>query len=386
MSHSENVHILNYLDKTIYLLGTAHVSQKSIDETKELIAELKPDTVCVELCETRYNAMMDQNRWKKLDIFTVIKEKKGLFLLSNLALGAMQRNLSQKFGVEPGGEFKQAINSAKEINAKLVLADRDIQATLKRTWSNLSLYKRSALFTQIIESLFDKTEVSEIDIEKMKEGDQLKAMMATFIKQNPSIYKTLIDERDQFLMSAIQESEGQVIVAIIGAGHIPGMKTYLGKTIDRAELSKIPVPSKLNEIWQWIIPALLVFSAYLAYSHTEGKALSDLLYAWILPTSIFASLFTLAAGAHILTILTAFIMAPICSINPALVTGFFTAYVQAKLRKPTVDDCERIPVDTINFLGVYKNPFTRVLLIFVLSNLGTAIGTFLGLSWLISLI
>ena len=379
---SDNIHLLEKDDKKIYLIGTAHVSQKSVEEVRETIQKLKPDTVCVELCETRYQSMMDEDRWKKLDIFQIIKEKKVLYLLSSLAIGAFQRRIGETLGVSPGAEFKAAIEEAKKIDAKIVLADRDVQATLKRTWRNLSFIKKAGLFSTITESLFSKEEIKEEDIEKMKENDELTEMMQEFANVNPEIQKPLIDERDQYLMSSTEDANGKNIVSVVGAGHIPGMKNYFGKDIDKEDISKIPEPSKALGLLKWIVPTLVLIAFYLGIQKNSWDSLDDMLYAWILPNSIFAAVLTAIAGGKFITIIVAFIASPMTSLNPLLPAGIVVGLTEAYLRKPTVEDCENIPKDVQDFKGIYKNKFTRVLLVAFLASIGSALGAYVGISWL----
>lgn len=227
MELGPNVSVLEDGDRTIYIIGTAHVSQRSVDEVRETIEQVRPDTVCVELCQTRYDAMMDDTRWRNLDIFTVIREGKVLLLLSNLALSAYQRRLGAQLGVEPGAELKEAVTVAEAIGAEVVLADRDIQATLKRTWANLGFFSKM----KVLGGLFDGVlgggeEMTAEDLEKLKERDHLSDMMEEFAKALPEVKTPLIDERDQFLMSAVDDAPGETIVAVVGAGHVQGMITH----------------------------------------------------------------------------------------------------------------------------------------------------------------
>ncbi len=106
MELGPNVTVLQQDGRTVYLVGTAHISKKSIEEVRHTIETVRPDTVCVELCATRFNAMFDPDRWRKLNIFQVIRDRKVLFLLANLTLSAYQRRLGEKLGVEPGAELK----------------------------------------------------------------------------------------------------------------------------------------------------------------------------------------------------------------------------------------------------------------------------------------
>lgn len=382
---ADNVTILEKDGKTFYIIGTAHVSQRSVDEVAHVIKTIRPDTVCVELCDTRYQTLTQENQWKKLNIVQVIKQGKALMLLASLALSSFQRKMGEKLGVKPGSELMEGVKQAEAVGAELVLADRDIQITLKRTWGNLSLWKKMLVISGLMESVVSNEEITEEELEKMKESDHLNDMMAEFAKAMPDVKKPLIDERDQFLMSKIQESPGEKVVAVVGAGHVKGMTTHFGNKIDREAISKVPPPSKALKIFTWVFPILvigLLINGLMGHANTP---FSELLKAWILPNSIFCGLFAAIAGARILTILTAVIAAPITSLIPVLGAGMVAGLVEGLLRKPTVEDCERIPEDINSLRGFYRNPFTRTLLVFFMANTGSAVGTWVGVGWLVSL-
>ena len=299
-------------------------------------------------------------------------------------MGAFQRLIGEKLGVQPGAEFFAAIEKAKEVGADLVLADRDIQATLKRTWGNLGLFKKMNATSMLVGSLFsgDDIEITKEQIEKMKEKDQLAEMMNEFATENPEIKKPLIDERDEYLMSSIEEAKGEKIVAVVGAGHVPGMKTHFGKTIDKEKLSELPKPSQAMKYVKWIFPVLVLGAFSYGYYKHDFSTLEDLVYNWVLPNAVFAGLFTAIAGGKILSIITAFIASPITSLNPLLPVGVVVGYVEAKLRRPTVQDCEQINDDVKDLKGFYKNQFTRVLLVALASTIGSGLGAWIGIGWI----
>ena len=221
--NSKNIHILEKEGKEILLVGTAHVSKDSAQEVKELIEQEKPDTICVELCSARYNSINDRNKWKNMDIITIIKQKKALLLLANLILSSFQKRLAQQLGINPGQEMIQAISSAKEINAHLVLADRDIQVTFTRVWKKLSLWGKIRILFMLIFSMFAKEKISEEEIEKLKSEDVLTVALSELARSFPRLKNTLIDERDQYLAEKIKLAPGTKVIAIVGAGHVPGI-------------------------------------------------------------------------------------------------------------------------------------------------------------------
>jgi len=385
MEFSGNVVILEKGAQTFYIVGTAHISKKSVEEVREVIEAVQPDSVCVELCETRYKSMVEEDQWKKLNIVEVVKEGKSLVLLANLALSAFQRKMGKELGVKPGAELLEGVNAAKSVGAKLVLADRDVQVTLKRTWANLSFWKKMMVMAGLMESVVFSEKISEEELEKMKDKDTLSELMAGFAKQMPQVKEPLIDERDRYLMSMIQETEGEKVVAVVGAGHVAGMQKHFGTEIDRERISQLPPPSEAMKVLKWVIPILVLLLFSYGYYKNQGASLEDMLYAWVLPNAIGAALFSMIAGAKPLTVLAAGIASPITSLNPSLGAGMVAGLVEGILRKPSVEDCERIPYDIETVRGFYRNPFTRVLLVFVLANLGSSIGSMVGISWLFTL-
>lgn len=381
MELSDNVTILEDGDRTFYIIGTAHISAESVAEVEQVIEEVQPDTVCVELCQTRFNALTDENRWQKLDIFKVIREGKTLFLLANLAISSYQRRLGAELGVKPGAEMLAAIKKADELGAKVELVDREIAVTLKRTWRNVGFFKKFTLLGAILEGMVRRKGVDAEEIEKLKQQANLSEMLDEFARVMPEVKKPLIDERDEYLMSSIEDAPGKKIVAVVGAGHVPGMKQIFGKPVDRKTLDQLPPKRRYLSLLKWLIPALLVAAFFLGYSKHEGETVAQMLKAWILPNSIFCAVLTAAAGGKLLSIVIAFGASPITSLNPLLGAGLVVGLAEAWFRKPTVEDCERINDDVQSLRGVYKNPFTRVLLVAVAATLGSAMGAWIGLAW-----
>lgn len=383
---SESVRVLERGDKRYYIVGTAHVSEQSVTDVNNVIDEVQPDSVCVELCEARFTALTDENRWKKLDIFKVIREGKMLFLLANLAIGAYQRRIGADLGVKPGAEMLAGVERAREIDAHLTLADRDIHVTLKRTWANLGFWQKIKLLSAILGGVFGTEKVEAEDIEQLKEQVHLNEMMKEFAEAMPGVKEPLIDERDQYLMSSIEEAPGNTIVAVVGAAHVAGMVRHFGQPVDRDKLDVIPPPSGWTRLLKWIVPLVILGAFTYGYLEHGGRTFEDMLTAWILPNSIVAAVLTAVALARPLSIVTAFVCSPITSLNPLLPSGVVVGLVEAWLRKPTVEDAERINEDAQSIGGVYKNRFTRVLLVAVMSTLGSALGAWVGLGWVLMLV
>lgn len=373
----QNVTTLTVNDKEIILIGTAHVSKQSAEQVKEVIEREQPDAVCVELDEQRYQSIRDKNRWKEMDIFKVIKDKKATLLLMNLMISSFQRRVANQFGIQPGQEMIQGIESAEKAGAKLVLADRNIQITFARIWGNIGMTGKAKLLTQIIFSLFSNEEITEEEMEKLKSKDMLDSMLQEFTQAFPRLKTPLIDERDQYLAQKIKEAPGKKIVAVLGAAHIPGVIEQIKKDHDLAALTTRPPKSKAPKIIGWLIPILIVgIILYAFLANPEAGAAITL--SWILWNGGFAALGAIVALSHPLTILTAFVAAPITTLNPLLAAGWFAGLVEAYLRRPKVADFETLSVDVFNMKGFWQNKVTRILLVIVLTNLGSTLGTIFG--------
>ncbi len=388
MTSQDTVTTLQYKDKTITLVGTAHVSNASVEEVQQVIEQLQPDTVCVELCQARYNALISKSSWQNLDIFQVIKQGKTLFLLGNLAIASYQRRLGKQLGVKPGAELVAATKSAELCGAQVCLADRDINQTLKRTWRNIGFWKKWQLLGSVIAAALPGGQGDKIgkeEIEELKSEINLSKMLTEFSKQFPGVKKPLIDERDLYLISKIREAPGKNIVGVVGAAHVPGMKANLHTEVDRDELSIIPPPAKWVSLVKWIFPLIVLSAFYLGYRKHGGQSVQDMLSAWILPNSILAGVCTAIAGGKFWSVVVAFIGSPITSLNPLLPIGVLVGYVEAKLRKPTVADCEKLQ-EISSLRQVYQNKFSRVLLVAFMSIMGSALGAWVALPWILALL
>lgn len=254
----ENITRIEMNGKEYILIGTAHVSKHSAEQVKEVIEAERPDSVCVELDEQRYKTISEGSKWQEMDIIQVIKEKRASLLLMNLAISSFQNRMAKELGIKAGQEMIQGIESAKEVGAKLVLADRNIQITFSRIWGNLGLKGKAILLSQIITSIFSRDSISEEELEKLKEQDTINAMLNEFTETFPRLKKPLIDERDQYLAQKIKEAPGEKIVAVLGAAHVPGIKEEIKKDHDLKKLRAIPPKSNWPKIIGWSIPVLIL--------------------------------------------------------------------------------------------------------------------------------
>lgn len=370
--------------RTITLIGTAHVSKESVEEVKNTINELNPDCVAVELDEKRADSIKNPSRYSQLDLVKILKRKEGFLLLANLVLASYQRRMGLNAGVKPGDEMIAAMNAAEEKQIRCTLVDRPIQITLKRAWGKNSFWGKCKLFAMLLSSAFSKEEVDPAEIEKLKERNEMDSMMNELSEYMPVIKQVLIDERDQYLASKIWSSEGNNIVAVLGAGHLPGVQAHLEKLgagserADVEEISKLPRPGILGKLLAFIIPACIIGLIVAGFIYGGVHAGTQILSTWFLWNAIPAAILTAVAFGHPLTILVGFVAAPFTSLCPFIGVGFCTAIVQAIVCKPKVSDMETLQDDVSSLKSFYKNRILRALLVFILSSLGSTLGTFIG--------
>ena len=379
MANNNNLIHLTFNEKEFVLIGTAHVSKESARLAKAVIEEEKPDTVCVELCQSRYQAIRQKERWQDTDIVKVIREKKSFLLLSNLLLASFQKRIAKQFDVKPGEEMIAAINAAESVGARIHLADRDIRTTLSRTWRVMGFWSKIRLLFELALSLGQLNEIKEEDIEKMKQQDVLETLLSEVGKSLPGLKAILIDERDQYLAEKIRSAPGNKIVAVVGAGHIPGIQKYWNAEIDTWALEQLPAKGKSVGILKWLIPLVIVGLFIAGFFFGGKKAGTDMIVWWILANGILAGVGAIIALAHPATILSSIIAAPLTSLNPMIAAGWVSGLVEAFSRRPKVKDLESLPEDILSVRGFWRNNVTRILLVVVFTNLGSSLGTFIAL-------
>lgn len=375
----ENVHLFEKDGREIYVIGTAHVSARSAELVETVLRDLKPDTVAVELCEPRYRALRNPEEWKKLDIVQVVKQGKTFLLMAQLMLGGFQKKVGKKLGVKPGAEMLRAVEVADELGATTVLADREVTITLRRTWSNLGFWGgMKLLWSLLLEGLSEGQELGEEEIERLKTADVLEEAMQDFARALPQVRESLIDERDRYLASKIAKAPGSRVVAVVGAGHVPGISRYLFDDIDVKPLEQIPPPSPWGKVIAWAIPltilALIVYGFWTAGPEIGGKMVLD----FILVTGGAGGLGALLALAHPATILASIVASPIGAAHPLIASGWIAGLVEAGLRKPNVADFEQLQDEELTFKLFWTNRVTRVLLVVIMVNLSVSIGMFVS--------
>lgn len=378
--YSADVHTIAYGDKTIILVGTAHISQESVDLVRTVIEQEQPDCVCLELDSKRYQALTQKKKWQALDLKTIIKNKQLSTLMVSLLMASYQKRLGGKLGVTPGAELLAGALTAKELQIPISLCDRDVRITLRRAWKSTSFFKKGYLLASLMASIFDRSDISEEKLQELKQKDVLSELMEEMGQSLPDLKRVLIDERDIYLVEKIKSSPGKRIVAVVGAGHVEGMKEKFNTDNDNllAQITTIPPVSRWYKIIGWSIPVIIIGSL-IAIGLIKGASVaSDNLLFWILANGIPASIGALLALAHPFTTIGAFAAAPVTSLTPVIGAGYVTAFIQVLASPPVVKEFETAGDDIATLKGWWQNRLLRVFLVFFLTGLGSFIGTWVG--------
>lgn len=367
-------------DREFILVGTAHVSQESVTLVRQVIARENPDCVCVELDQQRYTALADQRRWEELDLKALIRQRQLSPLLVTVILAAYQKKLGGQLGVAPGAELLAAIRAAQAHDIPFVLCDREVRITLTRAWRLTPLHKKLLLAASLLGSIFDRTTISEDDLRRMRQRDALSALLQELGEALPTLRTVLVDERDLYMAHQLRQVEGRRIVAVMGAAHVEGIRRALLERhpVDLERLTAMPPPSKVWHRARWLVP-VVVLGALAAIGWQKGASVmgQNLLF-WILANGIPSALGALAALAHPLTVLAAFLAAPFTSLTPVIGAGYVTAFVQAYVRPPTMRELQHVS-DDIRLPGNWwRNRLLRIFLAFLLPGLGSMLGTWIG--------
>ncbi|MGO4222066.1 TraB/GumN family protein [Lysobacter sp. TAF61] len=366
------------------LLGTAHVSQASVEAVRDAIDSGAFDAVAVELDPQRLQALTDPDALARLDLVQVIRTGKTALFAANLALAAYQRRLAEQLGIEPGAELKRAVLEARQRELPVHLIDRDVGLTFKRANNRLGWWSRAKLGGGLMAALFVDEEVGAEEIEKLKQGDMLESSFGEFASDSPELYETVIAERDRYMAARLRESHGDAreVLAVVGAGHLQGLARHLKEEVRAPDtiLEELEaLPKKSNVPWFTIILAAFVLGGF-AWGFWRGgiDVGSDLLLQWVLATGVLGAIGCTIAGGHPLSILVAFVASPITPLHPALASGTLSALTEAWIRKPTYADFMALRDDVQSWRGWWRNRVARVLLNFFLTSLGTAIGVWTG--------
>lgn len=385
-TRSQPIEEMQVNNTTITIIGTAHVSKASADAVRELIESNRFDVIAIELCESRYNSIVNPNVLADMDLLEVIKTKKASMVAASLALGAYQQRLAEQFDVQPGAEMRVAIKQASDKNLHLELIDRDMGITLKRLYRSIPWWRKLYVISGLVASVLTNEKVTEEEIEKLKTGDMLESTFAQFAASAYDLFSPLIAERDQYMAAKlwmlVQNRECTNVLAVVGAGHLAGIKSELSTGIEDAQkrvnqLTHLPEGSSIAKYIPWVIVALILGGFAFGFSKSTDLGWS-LVVNWILINGGLSALGTAIAGAHIITIITAFLAAPLTSLNPTIGAGVVTSVVELYLRKPTIKDFENVRLDTTKLSGWRSNRVARLILVFLFSTIGSVFGTYIA--------
>ena len=240
--------------REIYLVGTAHVSLESIEDVRKTVELVEPDAICVELCQARYEAFTRPDAWQRMDVFKVIKDGKAVLLLSQLIMSAFYKRMGDRLGVRPGADMLEGIRLAHERDVELVLADRDVQVTLKRTWRRLGLWNKLKLLFLLLTSTLVEPDIDKEAVDDLKRPDRLGDVLVEFAEAFPAVKQCILDERDIYLAQRIREAEGQRVVAVVGAGHVPGIARAIHRDHSLGPLETVPERSFWSRSIKWLVP------------------------------------------------------------------------------------------------------------------------------------
>ncbi|MEN8136501.1 MAG: TraB/GumN family protein [Thermodesulfobacteriota bacterium] len=378
--NQNDIHRLTMNGKELVLIGTAHISKESAQLVRQVIEEERPDCVCIELDEKRYESLAKRKSWVNLNLKEIIYRKQLSTLLANLVLASYQKKLGDQLDIQPGTELLEAAKAAEGLDIPIALCDRDVRVTMRRAWKSTSIWKKGYLLASLMASLFDDTEITEEKLSEMRKSDVISGLMEELGQSLPELKRVLIDERDTFLAEKIKGADGAKIVAVVGAGHVAGIKLALNedRSGQMAEINAIPPVSKIWKILGWSIPAIIIASIVTIGLRKGGSVAGDNIIYWILANGIPSSIGAILALANPFTIIGAFIAAPITSLTPVIGAGYVTAFLQVIFQPPMVSEFESALKDMSSFTGWWRNKLLRVFLAFILPGFGSMIGTYIG--------
>lgn len=364
------------------IIGTAHVSEESVNEVKDAIYEQHPDIVAIELDRGRYEKikkqMMGIEEDENISVTRIIKENKvGLFLTSTL-LGYFQSKIGADVDVAPGSEMIGAIEACQDLQIPIALIDREINTTLQRALNKMGFIEKSKFAYGLIASVlgFDD-EDEDIDIEELKNPENLDELMEMFKDEAPSVYEVLVHERDAYLAGKIMQIPYDNVVAVVGAGHKPGIERYLDNPETLPDLKELEVINEKNgipwvKIFLALIPILFVVIFFLAYFN--GINITGNIYEFIVISVAMGFIGSILSGSKIQSAIVGGVMAPLTIIHPLLAAGWFSGLTEAKFRKVRQSDVKNLAhIESLRDL--WENNIFRILLVVIGTNLGVSLAT-----------
>lgn len=364
------------------IIGTAHVSSESVDEVKDAIYEQHPEVVAIELDRGRYirlkNQMMGIEEDDTISVTQIIKENKvGLFMTTTL-LGYFQSKIGADVDVKPGAEMVGAIEACEDLGIPIALIDREINTTLQRALNKMGFIEKAKFLFGLLTSIFGSDDVEdEIDIEDLKNPENIDELMEMFKDEAPSVYEVLVHERDAYLAGRILQIPQDHIIAVVGAGHKPGITKYLDNPETLPPLHELEDINKKGGIpWLKIIlamiPILFVVIFFLAY--ISGINITGNLYEFIIISMIMGFIGSILSGSKIQSAIVGGLVAPLTIIHPLLAAGWFSGLTEAKFRKVRKRDIQNL-AHIESFKDLWNNNIFRILLVVVGTNLGVSIAT-----------
>lgn len=367
-------------DRTVTIIGTAHISQESREEVRQTIEDENPDRVCVELDESRYKSLTSDSGWTDMNLVETIREGQGFTLFLTLLLSIYQRRLGLQQDVKPGEELLEAVKTAERNDIEFSLVDRDINETFSRALEELSIWEKLKLVTSFLVA------EEEMDVEDLKQEDILSTLIKELENEFPSIKKSFLDERNEFMAEKILEKDFKHAVAVVGAAHVDGLEEQLKeKKWQDKKTEQVKKDTGFNFPWfkalKYGMPAFILLSlsyVFVFCSVTEGILLARNAF---LINAVLPFIGAVLARSSPVTWITSFFAAPFTSMDPALGAGMVAAYVEGKLNPPTVEEMEDI-VKITDYRDLWDNQAGRILLSFVFVTLGSAAATFIAVFYL----
>ena len=376
-------------EPSLEIVGTAHISDKSIDKVRETIYEKKPEIVAIELDLGRYQGLLDVERGikreQKFDLKQLLKSSNLTVTIVSLILSHAQKQMGEEVGVKPGSEMLEAAHIAQEVNADLALIDRNIQITLKRTINGMSFREKLSFAWELITSYFlgddEDEEAFKEEVEQLKQDDTIKEVMNYFKEASPGGYNALVHERDAYMAYNLKSLEDKNVVAVVGAGHKNGILTYLDQpgtippieSIDQVKESRFSI----IQIILYSIPVLFIVVFGLAFINginIQGGIINYLIFA-----GGGALIGSLLSGSKIQSAIVAMLVAPVTVIHPLLAAGWFSGIVEGKLRHVGFKDLEELS-NFESFSDLWHNKLFRVILVVLGTNIGCTIGFLITLN------
>jgi pheromone shutdown-related protein TraB len=376
-------------DKEIVLIGTAHISQESVETVERVIEAEQPDAVAVELDKERFESIRNETNWEDLDLIEIIKKGQLTFLLARLALTAFQKRMGGYTGVKPGAEMTAAIDAAEAKGMSVELIDRNVRTTLVRAWRMTPWWRRAELAMMLIMGVFQRGEVSEEELSDLREIENISVILDQLGEALPDVKGVLVDERDTYMAQKLQQIDAKKVVAVVGAAHKPGILRQIRddipqETID--DIEAVPPKPAISKALPWILPAIVIGLFVWGFFNADPTQFNTAALAWVLANGILSAVGAIIALGHPVTVIAAFIAAPLTSLNPTVGAGMVTALVQTLVSSPKVSDFQTIGDDIAEWKGWWSNKLGRVLLVFVFSSIGSTIGTFVAFGWLKNLL